>query len=239
MIRDLSVIIPTFNERENIGPMIVVVEWVLQDAGINGEIIVVDDSSWDGTIPVVMDLLNKFENLHLVVRSLDPGLSQSVVEGFAHAQSDIFLVMDADFSHPPNLIRELYGVIKDGADIAIGSRYAKGGGTEGWPLKRRIISRGATLLARSVLLLLDTKDPGSGFFAVRKAVVDGAPLRPQGYKILLEILGKGRYDETKVKEVPYVFRDRAAGTSKLKGKTMVEFVRQLLHLKGGEHDVGE
>lgn len=223
---DLTVIIPTFNEGENIEAIIRAVEDVLGKAGIRGEILVVDDSSPDGTIPAVRALEAVFPNVRLAVRSSDPGLSQSVVEGFALARAPVFLVMDADFSHPPDLVPRFLEEIRGGADVVIGSRYTKGGGIEAWPLSRRIISTGATLLGR--ILFPEITDPVSGFFAVRREVVAGAPLHPRGYKILMEVLGKGRWE--KAREVPFVFRDRRAGSSKLRPGTILDYIRQVLDI---------
>jgi dolichol-phosphate mannosyltransferase len=223
---DLTVIIPTFNEGENIEAIIRAVKEVLEEAGIRGEILVVDDSSPDGTIPRVRALEAVFPNVRLVVRISDPGLSQSVVEGFSLARAPVFLVMDADFSHPPDLIPRFLGEIRGGADVVIGSRYMKGGGIEAWPLSRRIISQGATLLGR--ILFPEITDPVSGFFAVRREVVAGAPLHPRGYKILMEVLGKGRW--SKAREIPFVFRDRRAGSSKLRPGTILDYIRQVLDI---------
>jgi dolichol-phosphate mannosyltransferase len=220
---DLTVIIPTYREGENIAAMIRAVGNVLGMAGIRGEILVVDDSSPDGTIPAVRAFEATNPDLRLVVRTTDPGLSQSVVEGFSLARAPVILVMDADFSHPPELIPRFLGEIRRGADLVIGSRYMKGGDIEAWPLKRRIISSGATLLGR--ILFPEITDPVSGFFAVRKEVVQGAPLRPKGYKILMEVLGKGTW--RKATEIPFVFKDRKAGSSKLSGSTILDYVRQV------------
>ncbi|HVP95686.1 glycosyltransferase family 2 protein [Methanoregula sp.] len=221
---DLTVIIPTFKEESNIGTIVESVDAVFLQNGINGEILIVDDNSPDRTIERVRDLQKSKPHLSLVVRTEDPGLSQSVVEGFHRAQSDIFLVMDADLSHPPALIPVMLTEIRDGSDIVIGSRYMKGGGIKKWPLKRRIISMGATFLGR--LLFPEIHDPVSGFFAVKKDVVVSAPLKPKGYKILLEVLGKGMWREAK--EIPFEFVDRATGSSKLKGQTIVEYAEQVI-----------
>jgi dolichol-phosphate mannosyltransferase len=202
------------------------VEDVLVRAGIGGEILVVDDSSPDGTIPAVRALEATLANLRLIVRTSDPGLSQSVVEGFSLARAPVILVMDADLSHPPDLIPGFLEEIRRGADVVIGSRYMKGGGIEAWPLGRRIISAGATLLGR--MLFPGIRDPVSGFFALRKDVVAGAPLRPRGYKILMEVLGKGTWDSAR--EIPFVFRDRKAGSSKLRTGTILDFLRQILDI---------
>jgi dolichol-phosphate mannosyltransferase len=220
---DLTVIIPTFKEGENIEAIIRAVQAVLAKAGIRGEILVVDDSSPDGTIPAVRALEAVFPNVRLVVRTSDPGLSQSVVEGFSLARAPVFLVMDADFSHPPDLIPRFLDQIRGGADVVIGSRYMKGGGIEAWPFSRRIISSGATLLGR--ILFPEITDPVSGFFAVKKEVVTGAPLTPRGYKILMEVLGKGRWKHAR--EIPFVFRERRAGSSKLHSSTIFDYLRQV------------
>ncbi|MDD4566623.1 MAG: glycosyltransferase family 2 protein [Methanoculleus chikugoensis] len=214
--------IPTFNEEENIAAIIGAVNGVFRDNGIRGEVLVVDDDSKDRTIPIVREIADRCDNVRLVVRRDDHGLSQSVVEGFRSARSDILQVIDADFSHPPRPIPRFYETIRGGADIAIGSRYMKGGDIEAWPLKRRIISLGATAFGR--VLFPEITDPVSGFFAVRREVVDGAPLAPRGYKILMEVLGRGRW-RTFV-EIPFVFKDREEGESKLRPDTMVDYLRQ-------------
>jgi len=219
---DLSVIIPTFNEEENIAAIIGAVNEVFRQSGIRGEVLVVDDSSKDRTIPIVQEIAGQNGNVRLIVRKDDHGLSQSVVEGFGKARSDILQVIDADFSHPPELIPRFYEAVRDGADIAIGSRYMKGGDIEQWPLKRRVISLGATAFGR--VLFPEVTDPVSGFFAVRREVVAGAPLAPRGYKILMEVLGRGRWHS--FVEIPFVFKDREEGTSKLRLDTMVDYLRQ-------------
>jgi dolichol-phosphate mannosyltransferase len=221
---DLTVIIPTFKEESNIGTIISEVDTVLSRNAINGEILVIDDNSPDRTIEIVSNLKKLKPNLNLIVRKEDPGLSQSVVEGFHQAQSDVFLVMDADLSHPPDHIPNMLAEIRAGNDIVIGSRYMEGGGIKKWPLKRRIISLGATFLGR--VLFPEIRDPVSGFFAVKKGVVEQAPLRPRGYKILLEVLGKGTWK--KEKEIPFEFVDREIGSSKLGCRIIIEYIKQVI-----------
>jgi dolichol-phosphate mannosyltransferase len=223
---DLTVIIPTFNEEANIRNIVMAVDAVFHEHSLNGQILVVDDNSSDSTISIVRDLNRTRENVEILVREQDHGLSQSVADGFSHAKSDVFIVIDADFSHPPVLIPRMYEEIRNGNDIVIGSRYMEGGGISEWPLKRRIISIGATFLGR--LLFPDITDPVSGFFAVRKAVVADAPLKPRGYKILLEVLGKGVWQ--KDKEIPFQFVDREAGSSKLKISTIIEYAQQVMDI---------
>lgn len=223
---DLSVIIPTFNEEENILRIIEEVDAVLKKNAINGEILVVDDNSRDGTIALVRELHTTKENVNILVRTADHGLSQSVADGFIHASSEVFVVIDADFSHPPALIPQMYQEIQAGNDVVIGSRYMEGGGIRQWPLKRRVISIGATFLGR--LLFPDITDPVSGFFAVRKEVIEKAPLKPKGYKILLEVLGKGTWENDK--EIPFEFVDREIGSSKLKFRTITDYAGQVIDI---------
>ncbi|MCO5382275.1 MAG: glycosyltransferase [Methanosarcina barkeri] len=153
---EITVIIPTFNEEVNIANIIEAVNSILSANNICGEILVVDDESRDKTIRIVQDLTLKFNNLKIIVRHADHGLSQSVVEGFNQANSDILLVIDADLSHPPILIPRFYEEIKKGADIVIGSRYTRGGGIKQWPLKRRVLSLGATGMGRILFPGLQT-----------------------------------------------------------------------------------
>ena len=225
---DLTVIIPTFNEAANIRNIITEVDAIFNEHELNGEILVVDDNSPDGTLPIVNEIKKTKDNVHLLVRFKDHGLSQSVVDGFTQAFSDIFVVIDADLSHPPTLVPVMYKEIMAGNDIVIGSRYIEGGGIKKWPLKRRIISLGATFLGR--LLFPNITDPVSGYFAVKKSVVERAPLKPRGYKILLEILGKGIWK--KIKEIPFEFVDREVGSSKLKIKTIIDYSWQVIDIAG-------
>ncbi len=220
---ELTVIIPTFKEEANIRNIITEVDSVLRTAGLNGEILVVDDNSPDETIAIVNSIAETNKNVRIIVRSADHGLSQSVAEGFLRASSNIFVVIDADLSHPPALIPKMYREILAGNDVVIGSRYMEGGGIKKWPVKRRVISLVATFFGR--LLFPDITDPVSGFFAVRKDVVRNAPLKPKGYKILLEVLGKGVWERDT--EIPFEFSDREIGTSKLKVKTIIEYAQQV------------
>ncbi|MDD1660696.1 MAG: GtrA family protein, partial [Methanomicrobiales archaeon] len=178
------------------------------------------------TIPIVQELMGEIPGLRLVVRDRDPGLSQSVVEGFRTARGAVIQVIDADFSHPTTLIPAFFERIREGADVVIGSRYTAGGGIGEWPLSRRIISLGATALGR--ILFPEITDPVSGFFAVRREVVVGAELRPRGYKILMEVLGKGRW--TRAVEVPYTFVNRKEGASKLRPATILEYAFQVVDI---------
>lgn len=217
---DLTVILPTLNESENIRRMLEAVSEATCD--IDTEILVVDDDSKDGTADIAMSTP---VNARVIVRKTDHGLSQSVIEGFKEARGNIIVVMDCDFSHPVNKIKTLYEFAKY-YDVVIGSRYMAGGGIGEWPVTRKIISIGATLFAR--LLFPDITDPVSGFFAVRKSVVSGVKFYPLGYKILMEVLGRGRWKT--VKEIPYVFENRKKGGSKLGIKIIFNYIIHVLRL---------
>ena len=150
----------------------------------------------------------------------------AAIRGFSETKSGIIGVMDADMSHPAEAIpRLLEPILKGEAELAIGSRYAKGGGVEVWPLHRRIISRMATLMATP---LTSVKDPMSGLFFMKRSVIEGIALNAKGYKIGLEVLVKGKYG--KVVEIPYVFRNRFVGRSKLTASEYIHYLRNLIVL---------
>ncbi|MBN1390988.1 MAG: glycosyltransferase family 2 protein [Candidatus Thermoplasmatota archaeon] len=222
----LSIIIPTFNERGNMPLIIPGISKVLGREGIPYEIVVMDDDSPDGTARAVKELSDEYPQARCIVRTTDRGLSPSVIQGFVEARGDIYLVMDADLSHPVEALPRMYrSIVDDGADIVVGSRHTKGGGIENWPFMRRFISFGAALMARP---LTTCSDPMSGFFAIRPEVLKNTELRPKGYKILLEILVKGRYG--RISEVPITFKDREVGQSKLGSKVMLNYIQHLLEL---------
>ncbi len=222
----LSVIVPTYNERGNMGLLIPRLSSILESESIPYEILVMDDDSPDGTCEEVRRLSVQYPGARCIRRTRDRGLSAAVMEGYREARGDIHLVMDADLSHPIEVVPELYRAIAhDGADVAVGSRHTRGGGIEDWPFKRKVISWGASMLARP---LTPCSDPMSGFFAIRPSVIEGAPLRAKGYKILLEVLVKGRYN--RVVEVPITFKDREIGESKLGSDVIVNYVQHLMWL---------
>ena len=136
--------------------------------------------------------------------------------------------MDADLSHPPGLLGPIVRKLKEGFSLVLPSRYRKGGGAEKWPVNRKIISLGATTLA--LPLIGGITDPMSGFFGLDRRIIRGATLNPAGFKILLEILVKGRYARDSVAEIPYIFRNRHRGTSKLTSGVSFEYLKQLLLL---------
>lgn len=203
----LTIVIPTYNERDNIKPLVERLHKAL--SGRKYEILFIDDNSRDGTAGAASALAPEYP-VRVIVRTSERGLASAVVHGFKNSTGDVIAVMDADLQHPPEVIAGLLDSIESGADLAIGSRYVRGGGCEGWSLTRRIISKGAIFLSH--LLLPRTRginDPMSGLFMLKRPVIEGADLKPTGYKILLEILIAGHFD--KVTEVPYGFKVREKG----------------------------
>jgi dolichol-phosphate mannosyltransferase len=215
-------VVPTYNEAGSL-PLLVD-RLVKAFAGREWELVVVDDGSPDGTAGIA-EGLGKTHPIRVVRRPGKAGLASAVVAGFAAARGDTLLVMDADLSHPPEVAPNLADAIAKGADLAVGSRYVSGGGVEDWPMKRQIVSRVACLMGQ---LLVPVRDSTSGFFALRRSVVDGVKLNPIGFKIGFEVMARGKYK--KVVEVPYTFRDRELGSSKFGQREVVQYVQQLVQV---------
>ena len=215
----LSVVVPTYNEAGSLPKLAERLHAAL--AGRDWELVVVDDGSPDGTADVALALAPRIP-VRVVRRAGKAGLASAVVAGFDAAVGDMLLVMDADLSHPPEIVPALVDAIEHGADLAVGSRYVQGGGVMDWPLQRRAVSRVACLIGN---LLVPVRDATSGFFALRRTVIDGVRLNPIGFKIGFEVMARGRY--TKVVEVPYTFRDRELGASKFGRREIVQYVVQL------------
>ncbi|MEN6611445.1 MAG: polyprenol monophosphomannose synthase [Methanoregulaceae archaeon] len=224
---DITVIIPTFKEEANIEKMIGTINRVCRAEGIAAEILVVDDNSPDGTIAIVRSLQSRMPNLSLIIRTENPGLSQSLYEGMKHAKADIIQCIDCDFSHPPERIPDFYPLIKDqGYDMVIGSRYIREGRVLNWSLTRRVLSFGAALLGR--VLIPHVHDSGSGFFAFRKSVIENVSLKPRGFRMGFEILGKGNW--VRVREIPICFKDRIEGQSKMRFAIVIDYLKQWINI---------
>jgi dolichol-phosphate mannosyltransferase len=222
----LSVVVPTYNEIENVGTLVERVTAAL--TGVDFELLFVDDST-DGTDRVLVELSRSSPRLRVVHRTDGRGLASAVSDGIALATGDVVCVLDADLQHPPEALHALIDALdRTRADLAIGSRYVPGGSYD-FTLARRIISRIATALAWLLLRRArSVSDPLSGFFAFRRSVLDGVCLRPIGFKILLEILVRGHL--ARVVEVPYRFGARGAGTSKLTQAQNFEYLKHVLIL---------
>jgi dolichol-phosphate mannosyltransferase len=230
---ELSLISPTFNEKENIIPLVERVHKALSKYSY--ELIVVDDNSPDGTSELAKSLSSKYP-LKVIVRTSERGLASAVVAGFDQATGEVLGVIDADLQHPPEEIPALLEAIRGGADVAIASRYVEGGSIEGWNTRREIISKGAKLLATILLpSIRKIKDPLAGFFLFKRTVIDGAVLTPTGYKILLEVLVRG--NASQIAEVPYTFKERERGESNLTIREQLNFLRHLSRLAWFDGDV--
>ena len=217
---DTTLVIPTYNEAGNIPILLEKVFDTFSANNLDGYVIVVDDDSPDHTWKVAEDLKERYTNLSVLRRQDKRGLSSAVLDGFAMANTDIVGVIDADLSHPPEKISELVAPIITGeADFTLGSRYIDQGGIENWPLKRKLSSKVATL---AVLGLTRVKDPMSGFFFLKKDLINNVDLSPKGFKIGLEILVRTKCK--RVEEIPIVFRDREYGESKLSSNVIIDYL---------------
>jgi dolichol-phosphate mannosyltransferase len=228
----ISIIIPTYNESQNIVKILKSIKENLP-TNIISQTIVVDDNSPDGTGKIVEEYLKDFKKIadhtiEIIHRKAKDGLGSAILKGIQQASGDTIVVMDCDFSHPPQIIPKLIESIKKYQyDIAVASRYIKGGKIKGWSIKRKIMSKFATLVAKKGLGI-DAKDPMSGFFAFKKNILNGLNIDAIGYKILLEILVKTK--NVTIKEIPYTFQDREFGSSKLSIKTILDYFKSVLKL---------
>lgn len=222
-----SIIVPTYREAPNIEPLVTRVFAAMPPAGMEVELIIVDDDSQDGTEQIVERLRERYP-VRLVVRRGERGLSGAVLAGFQEARFDRFVVLDADLQHPPEMVPQLLARLDQGnCDFVIGTRYSQTGSVAtDWPILRRLGSTIATMLARPLAHL---SDPMSGFFALHRSTWEqAAPLDPIGYKIALELFVKGRC--RRPAEVPITFASRTAGTSKANFAEGRRYIRHLVRL---------
>ncbi len=229
--KTLSIVIPTYNESKNIVKMLDSLRAAITRE-MNAEIIVVDDNSPDGTSKTVEDYAKSSKNeecsIHVIRREKKIGLSSAIITGIERAKGDAVVVMDSDLSHPPQTIPIMIEELQNSdCDIVVASRYVKGGSVSGWPIKRKLISKGATKIAQHGLGI-KIKDPMSGFFAFKRNIVNYIKFDAIGYKILLEILVKAK--GAKVKEIPYNFTDRTAGSSKLDLSVSIAYLQSVWKL---------
>jgi len=194
------------------------------------EIIIIDDNSPDGTGEKVSKISEKNPRLRIIRRLNEKGLSSAVLKGLDAAKGDILGVMDADMSHDENILVPLIEQVNKGVRLAIGSRRVKGGGSNKWPWYRKLTSDIATRLSKSILNVA-LSDPMSGYFVMDRAFYEATKpfLRSSGYKILLEFFYKGQPE--KWVEIPYIFKDRKQGYSKLGPRVIFQFLVMLLTLR--------
>src|SRR3989344_2301473 len=229
--KQLSIILATFNESQNILKMLNSIDNVLSSY-VDSEIIVVDDNSPDGTGTIVENYIKtkKNENQAIrIIRRIDKrGLSSAIIEGFNSANGEMILVMDTDFAHPPEKILEMLDEMQNNHyAIVVGSRFVKGGKTVGWPFSRKLMSAFATRIARYILGL-NVKDSTSGFFLIKKNLIENKKFDAIGSKLLLEILVKTH--GAKIKEIPYTCINREFGSSKFNTSIISDYFKLVKRL---------
>jgi dolichol-phosphate mannosyltransferase len=255
-IVSFSIIIPTYNESENILRLISEIEKNLPTSDFT-EIVIVDDNSPDGTGKLVENYINQQKSttekegspktknyrIKIVHRIGKNGLIPAIMDGVKQSSGLNVIIMDADFSHPPDVIPKMMQELKMNPNsIIIGSRYIEGGKVVGWPKKRRLLSMGASILARFGLNVRRVKDPMSGLFALPRELIQNISIDTKGYKILLEILVKNK--EIPTKEIPYTFIDRQSGKSKMDRNVIMNYAEAIWQLyrhgpKSGQVTINE
>lgn len=229
---DLSLVLPTYNETESLAEVVAQLSAVLDSVPrLRYEIIVVDDDSPDRTWELAQQLTAQHPNLRVIRRQGERGLATAVVRGWQAARGRVLGVMDADLQHPPEMAAKLWDAMTGCADLAVASRHATGGSLSDWKLHRRMISRGAQAIGLLILpdVLAKVKDPMSGYVMIRRGAIEGHELHPLGYKILIEVLGRAPLRA--ITEVPYCFRQRNDGKSKVTTRIYMEYLQHLLRLR--------
>jgi len=223
----ITIVSPTYSEADNVPRLVHDVDTAL--SGIDYELLIADDDSPDRTWAVAQELAKTNPRIRVLRRTTNRGLSRAVIEGFLSSRSDYVGVIDADLQHDPAILPQMIAALDAGAEIAVGSRYAKGGGTGTWNAVRHFQSWVPTKLART-FLGVEFTDPMSGYFVLPRS--DFSRIHKQldssGFKILLEIIA--RLAPSRIEEVPYTFRTRVAGKSKLSSKVVLQYLGQLWRL---------
>lgn len=228
----ISLIIPTYNENKNIQQLIIILmQHLNRIAPEKYELIVVDDNSPDRTWELALKLAKKHSQIRVMRRDKEKGLATAVIRGWQAARGEILGVIDADLQHPPQILVQLWQGIQKGADLAVASRNIEGGGVSEWSIMRRFLSRGAQMLGLVILpeAIGRVSDPMSGYFMVRRFVLVGIPLKPLGYKILIEVLARSKVRW--IGEVGYIFQERKTGASKVTWQQYLEYLQHLIRLR--------
>jgi dolichol-phosphate mannosyltransferase len=228
----LSLVVPTYNEAGNVLLLVEKLTGLLDRICPNDyELIIVDDDSPDQTWEIARSLLPKYPNLRVMRRTAERGLSTAVIRGWQMSRGRFLGVIDGDLQHPPEVLEKLLGELVSGSDLALASRHVVGGGISEWSVFRRMTSRGAQILGLMIApqVVGRVSDPMSGYFMVRRSSVTSQILNPQGYKILLEILGRGEIKQ--ISEVGYVFQERQDGESKVTWRQYMEYLQHLVRLR--------
>ncbi len=226
---DLSIIVPSFNEGENVETLSQKIMTAFSGLNVAYEILFIDDSR-DDTPLLLAKLSQTFPQVRYVHRDNHRGLGTAVVEGFLRSHADVMIVMDADLQHPPELLPEIFNQLKC-YDIVIPSRFIAGGDAGGLNVFRKFVSWSARALGQVFIKRLrHVSDCTGGYFGLRRSVIKGVALDPIGWKILIEVLVKGNY--TSICELPYVFHARDAGASKMSLKEQWNYLRHIFRLMG-------
>jgi dolichol-phosphate mannosyltransferase len=227
MTARIWLVIPTYNEAENVGPIVhAVATEMAKVAPGEHRILIVDDNSPDGTGALADQLAQELDTVEVMHRTDKDGLGRAYIAGFEHALAngaELVIEMDADFSHDPKYLGALIGAADD-ADLVLGSRYVPGGAVRNWGILRKLISRGGSMYARAVLGI-KVNDLTGGFKCIHRQVletIDLSSLRADGYVFQIEVTYRAISAGFKVKEVPIEFVDRAAGSSKMSGMIALE-----------------
>jgi dolichol-phosphate mannosyltransferase len=236
-LEKLALVIPTLCEAENIGGLLNHVRSVLDPLRVPYEVLVVDDDSCDGTDAVVSAISQEDPRVRLLVRKGERGLSGAILFGWQHTDATLLGVMDADLQHPPELLPQLLTAMQSGNDLVIGSRYTEGGDLGSWNPVRKLLSAAAVWVTWPLQRgHLRTQDPMSGFFMVRKNCLPQAAFQKTGFKLLLEILVRGKIRS--VKEVPFAFGLRYRGASKANFRVAWDYAMLLGRLYAGRLGFG-
>ena len=233
----ISIVIPTYNEKENLPHLIEKIFNVFEKEQINGSIIVVDDNSPDNTGKIADKLAEKDNRVQVIHREGKMGIGTAHIEGFKHAlkhnNSNLIFSMDSDLSHDPKYLPNFIERYEKGCDVVVGSRYVEGGGVVNWGLYRKAVSKGANLLA-STLLRVKVHDMTTGYRCYARNVLEKLNLdsiKSDGYSFLEEILFYCKMENFGISETPIIFVDRTHGKSKLSKKEIIKFFTTLLRLR--------
>ena len=226
-MKKLSIIVPSFNERGNIRPLVERIDGALK--GINHEIFFVDDST-DDTPQVIEEVMKECPHVRMKHREGEKGLATAVLLGFQLADGDYLACMDADLQHPPEILLPMYVAMQTGADMVIPSRLIPGGDDGGLNFIRKFISGTARVIGQVTLpCLRKISDPTSGLFMFRKEIIAEADMRPVGWKIMVEVLATAKF--SKVIEIPYTFAERESGESKIDKTATIQYLQQCADLR--------
>jgi dolichol-phosphate mannosyltransferase len=234
-MRMLVVCLPTYNEHENVEAMVRALGSVLHEHALDGRVLVIDDSSPDGTGELAEQLIHELPYLDVLHRPVKEGLGPAYLAGFAHALAlgaELVVEIDCDFSHDPQDVPRLVAACR-GSDLALGSRYVRGGGVRNWPWHRRLISRAGCLYAR-VVLGVPVRDLTGGFKCFRRRVLEGidlAAVTSKGYAFQIEVTYRALRAGFHVTEIPIVFTDRTRGRSKMSRTIVLEALGRVAVLR--------